>query len=65
MVMRVGEIGFVAPFRYTGLLWALVLGLVVFGEWPDVVTLMGAAIIVATGIFAFFREQKQARAATG
>ncbi len=37
-VMRVGEIGFVAPFRYTGLLWALVLGWLFFGDWPDLLT---------------------------
>lgn len=56
MVMRVGEIAFVAPFRYTGLLWAMLLGLVLFGEWPDTVTLLGAAIIVASGLFMFYRE---------
>ena len=60
--MRVGEIGFVAPFRYTGLVWALILGLVVFGDWPDALTLAGAAIVVATGLFTLYRERKLARA---
>jgi S-adenosylmethionine uptake transporter len=60
-VMRVGEISFVAPFRYTGLVWALILGLVLFGEWPEPVTLIGAAIIVATGIFTILREARLAR----
>ena len=45
MVMRVGEISFVAPFRYTGLLWALILGWMVFGEWPTALTLLGAGIV--------------------
>ncbi|SDL36527.1 S-adenosylmethionine uptake transporter [Aliiruegeria lutimaris] len=58
--MRVGEIAFIAPFRYTSLLWALLLGLVVFGEWPDFLTLLGAATVVATGIFTFYRERKLA-----
>lgn len=62
MVMRVGEIGFIAPFRYTGLIWALLIGLVVFGDWPDVLTLLGAAIVVATGLFTLFRERQIARA---
>ncbi|MBM7068491.1 DMT family transporter [Actibacterium sp. 188UL27-1] len=61
MVMRVGDIGFVAPFRYTGLVWALGLGLVVFGDWPDPLTLIGASIVVGTGLFAFFRERTLAR----
>jgi len=56
--MRVGDLGFVAPFRYTGLIWALVLGLVVFGDWPDVWTFAGSAIIVATGLFTLWRERR-------
>lgn len=58
MVMRVGDVGFVAPFRYTGLLWALLLGFVVFGDWPDLVTLVGAGVVVATGIFTLLREAR-------
>ena len=61
MVMRVGEISFVAPFRYTGLIWALGLGWLVFGEWPDGITLVGAAIVVSSGIFTLAREAKLAR----
>ncbi|NJN05564.1 MAG: DMT family transporter [Rhodobacteraceae bacterium] len=56
-VMRVGDVSFVAPFRYTGLIWALVLGWVVFGDWPKPLTLIGAGIIVATGLFTLYRER--------
>ena len=59
--MRVGEVGFVAPFRYTSLLVALVLGFLVFGEWPDTLTLAGSAIVVATGLFTLLRERMLAR----
>ena len=55
--MRVGEIGAVAPFRYTSLIWALILGLVVFGEWPDPLTLLGAGIVAATGLYTLWRER--------
>ena len=55
-VMRVGEISFVAPFRYTGLIWALVLGWLVFGDWPERLTVLGATIVVATGLFTLYRE---------
>lgn len=58
MTMRVGEISFIAPFRYTSLIWALLLGFVVFGDWPDNLTILGIAIVVATGAFTFYRERK-------
>ncbi|QDY70181.1 DMT family transporter [Qingshengfaniella alkalisoli] len=60
-VMRIGEIGFVAPFRYTGMLWALAMGFIVFGEWPAFPTMLGASIVVATGIYTFYRERKVSR----
>jgi S-adenosylmethionine uptake transporter len=58
MTMRVGDLAVVTPFRYTSLLVALVLGLVVFGEWPDAITLLGASIIIAMGLFTIWREQQ-------
>ena len=58
MVMRVGDIGFVAPFRYMALLWAILFGWVLFGSLPDGWTLLGAAIVVATGIYTLWRERK-------
>lgn len=58
VVMRVGDVAFVAPFRYTSLVWALIVGLVLFGEWPDGWTLIGAAIVVATGLFTLYRENR-------
>ncbi|MEP4248444.1 MAG: DMT family transporter [Tateyamaria sp.] len=60
-VMRVGEISFIAPFRYTGLIWALLLGWFAFGDWPSPVTLLGASIVVATGLFTLYRERLLAR----
>ena len=62
MAMREGDIGFVAPFRYTALLWALILGLAFFGEFPDTATLAGAAIVVGTGIYTLYRESRPGRA---
>ncbi len=57
MVMRVGDIGFVAPFRYSSLIWAIGLGWLAFGALPDGWTLFGAALVVATGIFTLWRER--------
>lgn len=58
MVMRVGDIGFIAPFRYMALLWAILFGWVLFRSLPDGWTLVGAAIVVATGIYTLWRERK-------
>ncbi|WP_308342238.1 DMT family transporter [Roseobacter insulae] len=57
-VMRAGDVAFIAPFRYTGLIWALILGWIVFGEWPEFLTLLGAVVIVATGLFTLYRESR-------
>ncbi|WP_099826129.1 DMT family transporter [Oceaniglobus indicus] len=59
--MRVGDVAVVAPFRYVGLIAALILGFVVFGDWPAVPTLIGAAIVVGTGLFTLYRELRLAR----
>ncbi|MEP5729834.1 MAG: DMT family transporter [Sulfitobacter sp.] len=60
-VMRTGDVSFTAPFRYTGLVWALLLGWFAFGEWPSSVTLLGAAIVAGTGMFTFYRERLLSR----
>lgn len=56
LAMRTGEISFVAPFRYTALLWAIVLGIVFFGELPDLAMLAGAALVIASGLYSLYRE---------
>ena len=61
MTIRVGEISFVAPFRYTALLWAMALDFLIFGHLFDALTMIGAALVVATGIFTFWRERQIVR----
>lgn len=56
--MRIGEVSFVTPFRYSRMLFALFVGFFVFGERPDALMLVGAAIIVASGIYTVLRERK-------
>ena len=55
--MRVGEVGAVSPFRYTNLIWALILGLLVFGDLPDPLTILGAVIIVVSGLYTLHRQR--------
>ena len=61
MVMRVGDLGAVTPFRYTSLLWALLLGWLMFGEWPTPLTFLGVVIIATTGCYILYREAKMSR----
>ncbi|MGY3534993.1 drug/metabolite transporter (DMT)-like permease [Bradyrhizobium sp. USDA 4452] len=66
--LRTGDISAVAPFRYTALPWAMLTGYLAFGHKPDGAMLVGAAIIVASGLYAFYRERQRDKlrpAATG
>ncbi|MBO9407437.1 DMT family transporter [Shimia sp. R9_1] len=52
----IGEAALVAPMQYSQIIWAMIFGALFFGETPDVATLLGAAIIVASGLFIIARE---------
>ena len=56
--MRMGDVSYVTPFRYTRLIFALTIGIVVFDETLDTAMLLGSGIIVASGIFTVWRERK-------
>ena len=57
MAMRIGEISLVSQFRYTGMIWAILLGYVIFSDIPAPNTLIGVVIIVASGLYAFHRKR--------
>ena len=59
--MRVGEVSFVTPFRYSRMVFALVIAILVFGERPDGMMLFGTAIIIASGLYTLWRERNQSR----
>ncbi len=61
--MRHGDIAVVAPFRYTVIIWAMIVGYLIWGEVPDAAMLAGTAIIVVTGVYTFHRERRLAMAA--
>ena len=56
------EATLVAPFAYTEIFWATSLGLVVFGDFPDLFTFIGTAIIIASGIYLLHRERRSPNA---
>lgn len=59
--LRTGDISAIAPFRYTALPWAMLLGYLAFGDKPDWPMVIGAAIIVLSGLYAFYRERVRNR----
>ncbi|MDO6729474.1 DMT family transporter [Marinovum sp. 2_MG-2023] len=58
--MRIGTVSITVPFRYTRLIFAMILGITVFGERPDLMTWCGAAVIVLSGLYTLFRSEKAA-----
>ncbi|MEH6360212.1 MAG: DMT family transporter, partial [Amylibacter sp.] len=61
--MRAGDASVITPFRYTRLLFSLIVGMLIFHERPDALTLLGAAIILGTGLYTFLRERRLEQAA--
>jgi drug/metabolite transporter (DMT)-like permease len=56
---RFAEAAVVAPFKYSSLLWAMVIGFLIWGDIPDSRTLLGAALLVGSGLYIFHREGRQ------
>lgn len=55
--MRIGEVGVVSPFRYSVLLFSILIGFFAFAEIPDTWTMVGSLIVVASGIYTLYRER--------
>ena len=58
LAMRLGDVAVVTPFRYVRLVFALAIGVTVFNEQPDAWTVIGAAIIILSGLYTVFRERQ-------
>jgi drug/metabolite transporter (DMT)-like permease len=52
------ETSLVAPFAYTEIIWATLLGFMVFGDFPDIYTFLGTVIIITSGVYILQRERK-------
>ena len=59
--MRLGEVSFVAPFRYSRLLFAALFAAIYFAERPDAWMLVGATLIIGSDLFTFARERRLRR----
>ncbi len=60
--MRVGEVAVVTPYRYVRLVFAMIIGVLAFGEVLDFYTLLGASIIISSGLFTIYRERMARKA---
>jgi drug/metabolite transporter (DMT)-like permease len=56
------EAGIVAPFAYLGIVFATFWGAVLYGQWPDRWTVIGALVIVGAGLYVWHRETRALRA---
>jgi len=56
-MMRKGDIGFVSQFRYSAIIFSVIIGYMLFGEWPDIITFFGAALVIGAGLYSFSRER--------
>jgi drug/metabolite transporter (DMT)-like permease len=63
MAFRGTDVSVVSPFRYSVILWAIVLGIMVFGELPDPTAFLGIALIVGSGVYTIHRERVRQREA--
>ena len=59
---RSGNAGIISSFRYSRMIFALIIGYIAFAEMPDAATLIGAAIVIASGIYTVWREARLRRA---
>lgn len=56
--MRMGDVGAITPLRYTRIVFALAISVVLFSEKLDALTLIGTAIVIISGLFTIYREHR-------
>jgi S-adenosylmethionine uptake transporter len=59
--LRLGDLSGTAPFRYSNVIFAIILGMVIFGEFPDAISYGGMVLIIAAGLYAAHREAQLGR----
>ncbi len=57
--LRLAPASVIAPFSYSSLIWATLFGFVIWGDWPDFWTWIGAALIIGSGLYIFYREHSR------
>jgi len=65
IALRSAPVSVTAPFGYTNVVWAILLQLLIWGDAPDLVTVLGAGLVVGSGVYALYRERMLARGELG
>ncbi len=61
LAIRYAPAAVVSPFQYSQMLWGVFYGALLFGDWPDTVTLTGAGVIILSGLIILWREKEKAQ----
>jgi len=59
---RLEEASVLAPFRYTGIIWGVLFGFLIWGDLPDSGVMTGAMVVIASGLYIYWRERRRAMA---
>jgi drug/metabolite transporter (DMT)-like permease len=58
--MRHGEMSVIGPFRYSGLIWALLIGFAVWGDLPNLLAWLGIVLLTGSGLYVVYSERLRA-----
>ena len=59
IALSMARAGIIQPFHYTLIFWAIILGYIFYGDFPDVPTLIGAIVITLSGVYAMYQNDKK------
>ena len=62
--LKLAPASVVVPYQYSMIVWAVMFGVIVFGDIPSLATILGAAIIIGAGLYIFLRERDLGRSET-
>jgi drug/metabolite transporter (DMT)-like permease len=62
--LKLAPASVVVPYQYSMIVWAVMFGLIVFGDVPSAATITGAVIIIGAGLYIFLRERSLGRGET-
>jgi len=55
--IRAGDVSAVVPFRYSSIVWTMLLSVLIWGYLPNAMTLSGIVVVSGAGLYSFYREQ--------
>ena len=59
IALSMAKAGIIQPFHYTLIFWAIIFGYIFYGDFPDILTLLGALVITVSGIYTLYKNEKK------